>query len=98
MYLISAVWSARSSEGAWAIALEKNGVKLPYMNYFGGTAPDSLTSVTPTPLLVSLLAGDILSLKNYAPSVTLAAPVDNIPSSSPNAAASINFIRLVGYL
>ncbi|MGL5513764.1 MAG: hypothetical protein ACRDBM_11090, partial [Sporomusa sp.] len=93
-FFIEAAWSA-TDEGALSLILALNNEKIPFMSYVLGTAENELISAIPGSTIISLAAGDIISIINFAPEATLAVPVNNTPVGTPsNAAATITLIFL----
>lgn len=91
-FYIATAWSAMNN-GALSMALCLNGTKIPNMNYILGMAHPSLVSCLPAWVIMRLNEGDVLTVVNYAPETTIAAPVNNA-GASPNAAATFTLIRL----
>lgn len=96
-YLIHTAWTAEG-DGAVSMLFALNGMKIPHMNYFKGSAVDSLTSVTPGYIILWLNGGENLSVVGYAPQSTLAVPKNNTYAASPgNSAATVTLFKLSNF-
>lgn len=97
VYFITSAWTT-SDTGATSMYLDRNGLKIPYMNYILGTARESLVSAIPGSRIIFANNGDLLSIYNYGAASSLAIPVNNTSAGSPsNSAATITLFKLSNF-